>query len=155
MRVTGGRISGNASAQSGGGILIGWARSAIPAAGPRSVELIDLTIEDNAVTTVIGAGGGGAAYLQPADVLTIDHALVRRNTSAAYGGGIAVVGGTSILRNDSQIRENVAASAGGGILFQNSGNADTLTIEEAFSMSNVANGTSGGGAIWNIAVHRC
>ena len=60
------------------------------------------------------------------------------------------------IRETTHNRENVAASAGGGILFQNSGNADTLTIEGGILDGNVANGTLRAVAPSGTSrVHRC
>ncbi len=154
LSITGTSISGNTAANAGGGISIGFARTFVVPPAPRALALTDVILEDN----VAGGGGGIYSALQTGDVLTVDHAIVRRNSGSSGGGGLLLAGGTQIVRNDSQILDNSGGRYGGGVFVQDfvSGGVRVTIDGGVIAGNDVIGATSpidsaGGGGIWTSA----
>src|SRR6266581_9006391 len=88
------------------------------------VSLVNVTVRDSSVQ---GAGGGG---ISSNGTLTLDHCVIKDNTSALAGGGIESFGATSIT--ESSISGNTA-QFGGGIA-----NFSTLTVSRTTLDHNIA-----------------
>jgi hypothetical protein len=131
-----------------------------PAGGRRhfTINASGRLILDN-VTLAGGSisSNGGALYVQPGGVVTIQNGSVLRNNrttgtypAGGFGGAIFNNGGIVIIKN-STLRDNRAHHAGGAILNQNSGaDPGILTVKDYSTLS--GNSADHGGAIYNGAI---
>ena len=143
LTITGGVITGNTAQLPGGGVGIATLASA---------QLTGVTVSNNHAPS----GAGVHRFTStPGDSLILDGVLVQQNLASAAGGGVNLLGGTTILRNGTRVRGNVASGAGGGIAVH-SGSAccTVLTIIGGEIEGNIANGrwdtVGGGGGLANL-----
>ncbi|MGW7240704.1 hypothetical protein [Streptomyces sp. NPDC054804] len=145
----------NTSSSSGGGVAVsagatavvrrGWLafNNAVNGAGLYSRGT--LSVDDSELSRNHARTLGGALYLDAGNAF-VHASLVRRNTSASSGGGVANSGTASLEFSESKIANNTTAgTAGGGIR-----NLSKLRLETTEVSGNVVGGTMGaGGGIYN------
>jgi hypothetical protein len=108
------------------------------------LTLIDAELTANKSTNNDINNGGGGAIITYTD-LTLRNTIVRENTSALFGGGILVEGGTLTLESGSSIEENVAPSAGAGIFIKGNSGTSTVVMEAGSQVSRNRGAALGGG----------
>jgi predicted outer membrane repeat protein len=104
---------------------------------------IQVTISGLTVTGGNSPSGGGGGIYAEGDLmtLTLQNCKVFGNT-AAYGGGVYVLGGGNLTAADTEISNNTATTLGGGICFASPNASSTLERVTVHGNSAV---TSGGG----------
>ncbi len=103
------------------------------------VEIKNITLAGGAVGN---NQGGGAILAEQGSTLTLDQVQVRNN-SANFGGGVATLAGTTIVKG-TVFDNNQALSGGGGGLYTNS----SLTVNDSSTFShNIARRDGGGIAV--------
>jgi hypothetical protein len=126
-------ITGNASADEGGGVYSGDLRgNSYSGDTGRNAQLtiIDSEISDNTATY----DGGGLKLHSVGDV-TITNTVISGNTAGREGGGAAVDGVGNVLIHSSTIDQNTSANEGGGLY---SSNNDSLTMTNSTVSGNQA-----------------
>ena len=130
-------VTDNTSAQPGGGIADDF---------QSTIVLEDSTVSDNFAGRGINGDGGGIRSSGP---LTLTRSTISGNTGTDAGGGLSLVGVSTLLMTDSTISGNTAVSSGststngGGIYASNSGNA---TLTRSTVSDNTAGGSSASGS---------
>ncbi|WP_080640755.1 hypothetical protein [Salinispora arenicola] len=148
-------ITGGASGNSGGGILIDSGGAAainsskiirnVANSGSSGGGIANiggaLDIKNSSIVHNVAAGLGGGIF--SVGTLSLYKSRIDTNTGGSGGGGLSISGSFSISR--SEIAENETPTGGGGIVIQGSGFgkiADTRIVK------NVATGGQGGAAIF-------
>ncbi|MCL1815926.1 MAG: hypothetical protein FWG27_08940 [Treponema sp.] len=152
--IDGGKISGNRSAVTGGGVA---------AAGQNCI----LVFKSGEISNNQAQGGGGVAVYQgsrftlsggiihdnTADMagggvmvnqqssFTMEGGGVRGNRSSGSGGGIVLLDGSSFVLEDGEILGNIAAEHGGGIAADHTG---IIAVQGGFIIANRAAEHGGG-----------
>ena len=140
-------IMDNTSNRAGGGIETN---------GDSSVELTDVSLDNNFTGAVTGAGApgnGGGLHVSGAAPVTITGGTVNGNVAAKEGGGLwnnqglLTITGTTISGNDAQgdfVADPVEIVGGGGIFAEDG--AGSVIINEGTTISgNFATGAQGSG----------
>lgn len=121
-------VTDNTSAQSGGGIHDDF---------QSTIVLEDSTVSNNFAGRGINGDGGGIRSSGP---LTLTRSTISGNTGTDLGGGLSVVGVSTLLMTDSTISGNTATRSGGstdggGIYAATSG---TVTLTNSSVSGNTA-----------------
>src|SRR5262245_4492430 len=102
----------------------------------------DLVVRDSAVVGNRAAlsGGGISNVVAPGTGnVTLVRTTVARNVSGIFGGGLCVIGASTLIVQDSTVRRNANNSGGGGI------SATTAMLANCTVSGNTSGNSSGGG----------
>ncbi len=102
----------------------------------------NVTVSNSVIT---GNLTGGGIFIQEGGNLTVTNSTISNNSTASFGGGIAVNRNTSnVVVQNSTISGNTSTGSGAGIYHNYGG---SLLVTGTTFTGNVANGTNGGGGI--------
>lgn len=155
LKLSGVDVTDNTSLDSGGGVAVspgatavvrrGWIAFNNAESGAGLYNGGTLTVDDSEFSRNHATTLGGALY-EDSGRAFVNASVIRRNTSASGGGGVANFGSASLEVADSKITNNTTTgTAGGGIL-----NVSNLRLERTEVSGNVVGGEAGaGGGIHN------
>ena len=132
INITGGNISNNSTAFSGGGIYITGSSS--------DLDVANATFDNNSTTVQQTNQGGGAVFADEVATSFTSVSIVN-NASANSGGGIRLTSSSPNVIQNSIISNNTAISGAGVIV--SSSTADLTVINSTFE-SNIASSLGGG-----------
>lgn len=147
VNITGGSVSGNISANTGGGIYIGKTGSA---SKKSALNISNAKIKNNVaehLTNTYNAVGGGISVNMYAEVV-IENTIIEGN-SAYKGGGVAVRKYSTIKISGGKITDNSSnGGEGGGLYMENNVSAEIDGTE--ISKNKVVGCTNSAGALMII-----
>ncbi|MEM9828030.1 MAG: hypothetical protein AAF958_15670 [Planctomycetota bacterium] len=170
--ITGGTIQSNIADEEGGGVWNGFGQTTVDSVtisanealamangsgnqggggvfnNMGTLDIDNATVSMNLANTNDGSGGG---VFNVNGTVTISGTDVLENMAAAFGGGIAAQGGSSVTDvMGGRVELNRAGTSGGGL----SNNGGTLNVSTTQILDNAAEGTAtqdGGGGVFNAA----
>jgi CSLREA domain-containing protein len=147
VTLTGGTISGNSTAEQGGGVYVAYPYATLKATN----TVITSNVAEPSVNTKDpggdGAGGGlffnGRTSTSASPQSTLTGVTISSNSVAVEGGGIYTNSG--ILVTNSAISSNTSGEWGGGVYAEEATGETTTTVTSSNILDNSAT-TDGGGA---------